>query len=119
MKTMAWVFLLMVSILGCAGGKGIAPDGTTAETPEKKTYLVKGEVNQPGEQEWTEGARLSTAIAKAGGPTAKAGVNHINLIRMKQVTIHDLDKIKRGEDTDTPLMAGDVVLVPRVLEPQQ
>lgn len=118
MKTVAWVFLLMVSVLGCSGEKGNAPGGTDGENPEKKTYLVKGEVNKPGEQAWTEGAKLSTAIEKAGGPTAKAGVDHINLIRMKNVTIHDLAKIKRGEDIDTPLMAGDVVLVPEIYKPQ-
>jgi protein involved in polysaccharide export with SLBB domain len=110
MKAVLCVLLVCMTVLSCSSDDG----GSPGEAPT--TYAVNGEVKAPGDQGWKEGVTLSAAIQNAGGITDKAMADSINLIRMKQVTIHDLNKIASGEATDTPLMAGDVILVPRVLE---
>jgi protein involved in polysaccharide export with SLBB domain len=115
-KTVACGILLCMAAGSCARNDGGTPGREVSVVPASKTHVVNGEVKAPGEQEWKEGITLSAAIEKAGGVTDKAKADSINLVRMKQVTIHDLEKIKSGAAVDTPIMAGDVITVPRVLE---
>jgi hypothetical protein len=108
---------LMLCALVSACSDGVTPRGGAGrQGGEATTVTVNGEVEKPGTFEWAEGMTLSGAVAKAGGPTEKADTASINLVRMEHVTIHDLAGIESGQDTDTPLMRGDVISVPAKLE---
>jgi hypothetical protein len=115
MKCLVFVFVACALVISCSGD-GTSEAGNGEKGGEATTVTVNGEVESPATFEWAEGMTLSEAIARAGGPTEKADAESVNLVRMKHVTIHDLARIKSGEETDTPLMRGDVISVPAKLE---
>lgn len=115
MRRAVLVFLVGVALASCKRSGSEGPAGAGRD-PAPTTYAVRGEVAAPGEWTWERGVTLSAAIDRAGGLTPSAAGEHVNLVRMKLVTLHDLGLIRAGQAPDTPLMAGDVVSVPRKLE---
>jgi hypothetical protein len=115
MRRAVLVFLVGVALASCGRGRPAGPDGPGRDAAPT-TCAVRGEVAAPGEWPWERGITLSTAIERAGGLTSSAAGEHVNLVRRKLVTLHDLGLIRAGQAPDTPLVAGDVVSVPRRLE---
>ena len=115
MRRAVLVFLVGFALASCGRGGSEVSDAPGRDAAPA-TYAVRGEVAAPGEWPWERGVTLSAAIERAGGLTPSAAGEHVNLVRMKLVTLHDLGRIRTGQETDTPLMAGDVVSVPRRLE---
>ena len=109
MKTLSLLILGTLVLAACSRTEPAAPKSP----PPATTITVKGEVAKPGEQPWTKDLTVSKAIEAAGGLTANGAAANINLVREKGVTLQNLDEIKAGKATDTPLMAGDVLTVPR------
>lgn len=115
MRRAVLVLLAGVVLASCGRSGSEGPDAP-GRNAAPTTYAVRGEVAAPGEWPWERGITLSAAIERAGGLTPSAAGEHVNLVRMKLVTLHDLGRIRAGQEADTPLMAGDVVSVPRRLE---
>jgi protein involved in polysaccharide export with SLBB domain len=115
MRRAVLVFLFGVALASCGRGRSEGPDGPGRDAAPT-TYAVRGEVAAPGEWPWERGITLSAAIDRAGGLTPSAAGEHVNLVRMNLVTLHDLGRIRAGQAPDTPLLAGDVVSIPRRLE---
>lgn len=62
---------------------------------------------------------LTTAIRQAGGIKPTADIRKIRLVRGKKTTEIDLSGVITGQTvTDVPLIAGDQVIVPQLLQPQ-
>jgi protein involved in polysaccharide export with SLBB domain len=116
MKGVLLGILFGLAVASCARGREDVSGGQASIPAQPDRYAVRGEVAEPGDRPWTAGITLSAAIEKAGGLTPSAAAMNVNLVRMQHVTIHDLGRIRAGEATDTPLMAGDVITVPRRLE---
>lgn len=76
---------------------------TSSEPKEKNKIMlhITGEVNNPGIIEVNEGARLADAVEKAGGLTAKADVNKINLAYIVQdgqkINIPNVNSVDTGD----------------------
>ncbi len=84
------------------------------------TFYVLGEVKKPGRYPIDQASTTIQGIAMAGGFTDKAAPNRTKIIRThpdgRQATLLvDLNEVlKRGrKDKDLPLIAGDVVVVPK------
>ena len=116
MKGVVPGILLALAVASCGRDERMDLGGETGAPAGSTTYSVRGEVAAPGDRPWKEGITLSVAIGSAGGLTSAADGENVNLVRMQHVTIHDLGRITAGEATDTPLMAGDVITVPRRFE---
>lgn len=67
-----------------------------AESKKIIQVYVSGEVNSPGVYEFTEGARSSDAIRRAGGFTEYADRNKVNLAK----------KLKDGTQVNVPIKKG-------------
>ena len=85
--------------------------------PDAGGVLVEGWVKQPGTYPITPGLTIIGAIAAAGGPRFAADNRIVKLIRTDreghtQVLSPDLERIRRGEASDMPVQAGDVIEVP-------
>lgn len=78
------------------------------------TVSVMGEVKATGNFTFTTPARLSDAIARAGGFSDNAEPTAVKLIRQGQQTLVDLTPYLRGEalPEDPALVDGDLVVVP-------
>lgn len=84
--------------------------------PDAGGVLVEGWVKQPGTYPITSGLTIIGAIAAAGGPRFAANNRIVKLIRTDrdghtQVLSPDLERIRRGEASDMPVQAGDVIEV--------
>ena len=83
----AMVVLLLLVIRHLGGGAAAAPGVTPLQpvakpkvaTPKLVVIDVAGAVRRPGLYRLREGARVDDAIALAGGPTAKAQLDSVNL----------------------------------------
>lgn len=87
-----------------------------------RAVKVMGAVAKPGRYEWSDEMSLFDLIAHAGGPTARADVAHLKVMktgadgRATTVTF-DLDRFLKygGRIKDVPVLrAGDVVIVPEL-----
>jgi len=82
----------------------IEPSPTSLPTPVQLAVYVTGAVVDPGVYRLLEGSRVEEALEAAGGPTAEADLNRVNLARM----VHDEDQIyvpAIGEE-NPPLPSG-------------
>jgi polysaccharide biosynthesis/export protein len=78
--------------------------------------LVAGWVEKPASYKITPGLTVLGAIDAAGGAHFAADINTVKVIRAgkdgdKSSFLADLEKIRRGESKDVPVLAGDVIEV--------
>jgi polysaccharide export outer membrane protein len=80
-----------------------------------RVVTLLGQVAKPGTFPLTPGMTLIQAISQAGGLTAVANSDHVNLTRKTatgQVTVTvDVGAINEGKAPDVPLQAGDQIYV--------
>jgi polysaccharide export outer membrane protein len=84
---------------------------------EKDYFYIQAEVRKPGKYEIHPGLTLLQAIAVAEGLTDWADKTDIVVIRKQagkesRQTLN-LKKIERQKAPDMPLVAGDIIIVPR------
>jgi polysaccharide export outer membrane protein len=79
----------------------------------KRVFII-GEVLKQGFYDVSLGSRLLEVLALSGGPTQRAGLNKVRLIRETKVIPINLDKIIRKGDMrkNVILEEGDVLFVP-------
>ncbi|MBP8953524.1 MAG: SLBB domain-containing protein, partial [Armatimonadetes bacterium] len=75
---------------------------------------VLGQVAREGHYTLRSGAKLSQAIAQAGGFTSMADTDHVKLVRNGEQQFVDLSMIERGAElpADPQLQDGDLIIVP-------
>lgn len=78
--------------------------------PAKITVQVAGEVQKPGPVQIVPTGGLSAAVAAAGGPTERAQIKSIRLLRVLPDGKLERREYAFGDDTG-PLRDGDVILV--------
>jgi polysaccharide biosynthesis/export protein VpsN len=80
-----------------------------------KRITVLGEVRKPGSFPLTTGMTLVQAISNAGGLSAIANGNRVNLTRKDKdsatTVVLSFDSITAGKSPDIPLQAGDQIFV--------
>ena len=87
---------------------------------DKPVYVyVDGAVKTPGRLEGLASRPISLlqAIATAGGPTDRASLKSVQILRRNEKNVQtvlkvNLKRIRRGKDADPILQNGDVVVVP-------
>jgi polysaccharide export outer membrane protein len=97
----------------------IRPGDIVSVPMERQLYIyVDGAVKTPGriEQPSSRPLTLLQAIAKAGGPTERANLKKVQILRqgdggVQQAIAANVQRIKKGEDPDPILFDGDVVAV--------
>ena len=94
--------------------------GDAIVVPHVKTFrvYVTGAVSKPGSVEFrsTEGITVLQAITAAGGPTERASLSKVSILRSNpdgsQEKIQlNLRKIQKGKQPDQPLRKNDSVVV--------
>jgi len=90
--------------------------GDVILVPSAGQVLVEGWVEKPGSYKITPDLTVLGAVAAAGGPLFPADTSAVKVIRpergnSKIALLADLNKIKRGEQPDIPVRAGDVIEV--------
>lgn len=110
----------VVCVIGFAVKKGVAPptnqaqiqkSGFTSTTAHKKSQTmstskmiyvdVKGAVNRPGVYALRSGLRIQDALTKAGGITASADSNHVNMAQ--QVNDQQVVYVPTKGEVTTPI----------------
>ncbi|HEY2404860.1 MAG TPA: polysaccharide biosynthesis/export family protein [Polyangiaceae bacterium] len=80
-----------------------------------RRVTLLGQVSKPGAFQFTSGMSLIQAISQAGGLTAIANPNRVNLTRKTskgQQTVNvNIEAITEGKSPDIPLQAGDQIYV--------
>jgi polysaccharide biosynthesis/export protein len=99
-----------------ASGSRIDPRLIAKSTlaPTSVRVRVVGEVKKPGEIDVTPSSTISSAVAIAGGPTDKARMEEVMLVRMGtdgNVTEQKMN-LQKLQDTQQ-VLDGDVVIVPK------
>jgi polysaccharide export outer membrane protein len=86
--------------------------------PESRERIaVFGQVNKPGPYDFKPDMKIVDAVALAGGPTDKANLGQIHIVRLeggKAKTINvDFNKVEQGQDPsqNVALQSGDLVYV--------
>jgi polysaccharide biosynthesis/export protein len=82
---------------------------------ESSTVSVFGAVTRPGLVDFGPNTTLLSALAAVGGTVPYAYVSEVILVRgsltQPRYATVDYNKIRHGEATDVPLMAGDIIYV--------
>ena len=85
----------------------------------QREVVVVGEVERPGIYKLRQGARLLDAIALAGGPTKRAGLEAVCVFRNGQVAAGEQVVLGRDNlfftgkaEENPPVVGGDIVYVP-------
>jgi polysaccharide biosynthesis/export protein len=91
-----------------------ARPGDVILIPASGEVLVQGWVEKPGSYKITPGLTVLGAVAAAGGPLFPADTSVVNVMRTgkdggKILLLADLEKIKRGEQSDVSVQGGDVI----------
>jgi len=95
--------------------------GDIISVPRDETIsiYVDGAVRTPGrfEEKASRPVTLLQAIARAGGPTERANLKGITILRQQEdgtqlVLEINLKRIRKGKDPNPVLLDGDVVVVP-------
>lgn len=81
--------------------------------PRKLFVYVLGQVVRPGSYEYQPGLFLAEVVAQAGGPTARAALRNVFVIRRnRQITVDLEALLLRGDATQNVLLEpGDVIIV--------
>ncbi len=112
---------LTATITGCASLCCLGPSHTVpvtststgAEPVRVIAVVVWGEVRAPKKYSLAAGARLTDAIAAAGGFTEHATGHHVRLRRADgKLYQYDTRRAKKGGTGEPLLRDGDIVLVP-------
>jgi polysaccharide export outer membrane protein len=79
---------------------------------------IEGAVNRPGVYPLKGQGSLLTSIALAGGQGALSDMNHVMLFRAdatgkRVATVHDVERIRRGEAEDPSIYNDDLIVVNR------
>jgi protein involved in polysaccharide export with SLBB domain len=78
--------------------------------------VVEGEVGKAGTVAYDEGMTISQAIQKAGGATARARLDRVQISRLVSNrpvrTTVNMERVARGFSGDVQLLEGDTVIVP-------
>jgi len=96
----------------------IEPGDIVSVPNDRVLYIyVDGAVKTPGriDQLASRSITLMQAIAKAGGPTDRANLKKVQIVRKDgtgEVRPHNVLRIRQGKDPDPELRDGDVVVVP-------
>jgi len=81
----------------------------------RRSVTVDGAVNKAGSYPVYGPTTLMQAIAAAGGASGDANVRRVAVFRtiggQRQAAAFDLQAIRRGEATDPPVYAGDIVII--------
>jgi polysaccharide biosynthesis/export protein len=90
--------------------------GDVIVVPGSGEVLVQGWVDKPGSYKITPGLTVLGAVAAAGGALFPADTTAVNVMRAgkdggKSLLLVNLEKLKRGEQSDIPVQAGDVIEV--------
>ena len=90
--------------------------GDVILVPGNGVFLVDGWVERPGSYQVFLGLTLVGAIASAGGTLFAADEGAVRIVRLsktgqKTIIPADLDRIKKGEQTDIPIQEGDIIEV--------
>jgi protein involved in polysaccharide export with SLBB domain len=82
---------------------------------KSKSVTVLGQVQKPGAFPLTPGLSLVQAISQAGGLTAIANKDRVNLTRRgkggSKTVVLSIDAIMEGRSPDIPLQAGDSIYI--------
>ncbi|MGD8375197.1 MAG: polysaccharide biosynthesis/export family protein [Acidobacteriota bacterium] len=99
--------------------------GDTITVPEDEWIhiFVDGAVRTPGrlEQRSSEPLTLLQALSRAGGPTDRANVRSVKVLRhgddgeLEESVTVNLKKVRKGKEKNPMLQDGDVVVVPEAL----
>ncbi len=81
--------------------------GDTIYISETEKIYVTGEVKAPGELKWKRGITVREAVSLAGGGTARAAVNRIQIIRK----VNGVEQVIKLNLAD-PILPNDIVKVP-------
>lgn len=85
--------------------------------PKSNEIYVMGEVNKQGAVPFESDMSLLQAISKAGGFLNTAATSRVQIIRVvdgkEQVLRVDVKRIQEGDGRDVPLLAEDIVTVPK------
>jgi protein involved in polysaccharide export with SLBB domain len=87
-------------------------EGDTIMVPIAELFLVMGEVNKPGRQDWDRATTVANAIAKAGGMTDKASISRSYVRRKNARGGYDQIRITK---LDAPVQAGDEIVIMKKL----
>lgn len=102
-----WGLLLALAV--AATGIGLWADD---QAPVGKRFYVLGEVNKPGDFEFTAGVSVKSALQSAEGLSPRADKHRGVIIReSKEKVQFDPQLILEGKGPDIPLEAGDTVIV--------
>lgn len=79
---------------------------------------IEGAVNRPGVYPLRGQSSLLTSIALAGGQGGLSDMNQVMLFRAdatgkRVATVHDVERIRRGEAEDPPIFNDDLIVVNR------
>jgi polysaccharide export outer membrane protein len=93
-----------------------ARPGDVIVVPGSGEVLVQGWVEKPGSYKITPGLTVLGAVAAAGGALYPADTSVVNVMRAgkaegKSLLLVNLEKLKRGEQSDIPVQSGDVIEV--------
>lgn len=95
--------------------------GDRVIVPQERVYriYVNGAVHRPGTVEYfaSQGITALQALTAAGGPTERAGLSRVYVIRRaadgsEERTEVNLKKVKRGKESDIDLEPNDTLVVP-------
>jgi protein involved in polysaccharide export with SLBB domain len=75
---------------------------------------IWGEVKEPGMYEISQGSNIAVIISKAKGPTSRANLSKVKLIRVGEGVrvINIEEKLKKGKIEELPILKeGDIIIV--------
>ena len=109
---MLFIAGLSVGIFGKFGGAQVEDlVRMVAKTLQPRIAVtVAGHIRKPGSHSLDAGASLGDALTEAGGPTAFAATNRVELHRGGRVLVYNMRKASHRE---VPLEIGDAIRVPQ------
>lgn len=91
------------------------------KVPPTRAIQVMGAVYKPGRYEWANEMTFFDLVANAGGPTAKADIAHVQILKKQgdlgTATVFDMERFltQGGSLNDVPkLAAGYVIMMPEL-----
>ena len=98
--------------------KGILSDPSVVVQVKEynsRRITIMGQVTKPGTFPYSVGMTLLQAISQAGGPTAIANLDRVNLSRRvpggSRTVVVSIGSIMEGRSADIPLQSGDRIFV--------
>ena len=114
-KMKCTLLVLLVVFSGCTTRDVVStsPQRDQAIPDPRATYIMQGEVMQPGAYPLPSGLGVLNAIAAAGGLTDYAA-GTVTIVGNRQQTFHArIRDVERGKTADPRVEDGDVILIMR------